>query len=149
MKNIVTEKTQEVCMKLTNNKLIRFLIVGVFNTILGAITMFLLYNYFGFGYWSSSALSYLFGGVISYFLNKTFTFKYGNFDYKSFFQFFLVSSVSYLVGFLISKRLMLEIINLLSLKFSVETNEQLAMLFGMGLYTILNYLGQRLLVFRK
>ena len=50
--------------------LLRFLIVGVINTIFGTSVMFAAYNLLGFGYWVSSALNYIFGGILSYFLNK-------------------------------------------------------------------------------
>ena len=55
--------------------MLRFLLVGVVNTLVGAGIMFLLYNLAGCSYWLSSAANYIVGGVVSYFLNKYYTFK--------------------------------------------------------------------------
>ena len=59
-------------MKIIDEKLFKFLLVGVINTIVGAGIMFLLYNFFGFSYWISSVCNYIFGGILSFFLNKFF-----------------------------------------------------------------------------
>ena len=48
--------------------MLRFLLVGVVNTLVGAGIMFLLYNLAGCSYWLSSAANYIVGGVVSYFL---------------------------------------------------------------------------------
>lgn len=52
--------------KWTENTFLRFLLVGVGNTLLSAAIMFLLYERAGFGYWGSSALAYLAGAVMSF-----------------------------------------------------------------------------------
>ena len=62
-------------MKLIDDKLVKFLIVGGVNTAVGAGVMFLLYNLGHCSYWISSACNYIVGGVVSFFLNKYFTFK--------------------------------------------------------------------------
>ena len=54
---------------------IKFLIVGVINTLVGSAVMFLLYNGFHTGYWIASACNYIIGSIVSYFLNKYFTFR--------------------------------------------------------------------------
>ena len=43
-------------MVLIDKKLIKFLIVGVINTLVGSGLMFLLYNLLGVSYWISSTL---------------------------------------------------------------------------------------------
>ena len=55
--------------------LVRFIIVGIINTLVGAGVMFFMYNILGAGYWVSSALNYIAGSIVSYFLNKYFTFR--------------------------------------------------------------------------
>ena len=62
-------------MKLIDIKLGKFLIVGVVNTLIGAGLMFVLYNLAHWSYWVSSACNYIAGGIVSFFLNKYFTFK--------------------------------------------------------------------------
>lgn len=67
--------------KIFDPTLFRFLLVGVVNTLVGYGVMFGLYNLAGLhlwgdpGYWISSAANYLVGSVVSFFLNKHFTFR--------------------------------------------------------------------------
>lgn len=53
----------------------KFILVGIANTVFGTTIMFLFYNFFHLGYWVSSASNYIFGSILSYFLNKYFTFN--------------------------------------------------------------------------
>ena len=62
-------------MKLKENTVLKFLLVGVVNTLIGTGTMFLLYNLAHCSYWVSSAANYVVGGIVSFFLNKYFTFR--------------------------------------------------------------------------
>lgn len=62
-------------LKYFDTSTIRFLIVGVINTIVGTGVMFVFYNIFHTGYWIASASNYVIGSIVSYFLNKYFTFK--------------------------------------------------------------------------
>ena len=64
-------------MNLIDKKTLKFLAVGILNTIVGAGLMFLLYNCFGLTYWISSACNSIAGGILSYFLNKYFLFLFG------------------------------------------------------------------------
>lgn len=48
-------------MAVIDGKTIKFLIVGVVNTLFGAAIMFGLYNLAGCSYWLSSAANYFFG----------------------------------------------------------------------------------------
>jgi putative flippase GtrA len=50
-------------------------VAGAVKTALGAAIMFALYNVAGCGYWVSSAMSYIAGTVLSFFLNKHFMFR--------------------------------------------------------------------------
>ena len=54
---------------------VKFLIVGVINTLVGTSVMFLCYNILHTGYWAASALNYIIGSIVSYFLNKYFIYK--------------------------------------------------------------------------
>lgn len=53
----------------------KFILVGIVNTIVGAGTMFLLYNIADCSYWIASVANYLVGGFVSFLLNKYLTFK--------------------------------------------------------------------------
>ena len=67
--------------KLLDSSFIRFLIVGVINTLVGTAVMFGLYNLAGLhtwgqlGYWLSTIGNYTVGSVVSFFLNKHYTVK--------------------------------------------------------------------------
>ena len=65
----------------------RFILVGIVNTLFGTAIMFVFYNVFHLSYWLSSASNYFFGSILSYFLNKSFTFRYGKTDFRSIFRF--------------------------------------------------------------
>ena len=56
-------------------KLWKFLLVGVINTIVGTAIMFGLYNIAGCSYWVASAANYVLTSILSFFLNKYFTFR--------------------------------------------------------------------------
>ena len=53
-----------------DNELVKFLIVGVLNTIIGASIMFVAYNFLGLNYWVSTSLNYIVAGTFSFFANK-------------------------------------------------------------------------------
>ncbi len=131
--------------KIYNNELFKFLLVGVINTIVGTGSMFLFYNVFHFSYWVSSASNYILGGTCSFFLNKYFTFKDNK---KSFIQIlvFIVNLVAcYYIAYFFSKVLIYKIIS----SYSETVKDNVAMLTGEILYTIINFLGQKLLVFKN
>ena len=132
-------------MRFLDKKLIKFLLVGVLNTIVGAGVMFLLYNLAHFGYWFSSVCNYIVGGVLSFFLNKYFTFV--NHE-KSIIQVIIYIAnliFCYVIAYLIAQKFVYFI-----LEFQTESiRDNVSMFIGMCLYTGLNYFGQRLLVFSE
>lgn len=123
----------------------KFLLVGVANTLVGNGLMFLLYNLADFGYWSATALSYALASVMSYFLNKYFTFKMKDADGHTALRFALNIAVCYLLAYGLAKPL---VSGLLS-GYGEKVRGNVAMLVGMCLFTGLNYLGQRFFAFRK
>ena len=130
--------------KFFDPSMLRFLLVGVVNTLVGAGIMFLLYNLAGCSYWLSSAANYIVGGVVSYFLNKYYTFKNTERSWKQVLRFALNVAVCWLLAYGISKPLALRL--LAGFDEKLQTNA--AMLAGLCLYTALNYLGQRFFAFR-
>ena len=131
--------------KLLDKTLLRFLLVGLVNTAVGCGTMFLLYNLAGCSYWLSSAANYVVGGIVSFFLNKYFTFESRVWSWRQVWRFALNVAVCYLIGYGLAKpavRLMLD-------GCSVKVQENVAMLTGMCLYTGLNYIGQRFFAFKS
>lgn len=123
----------------------KFILVGVINTIAGTTVMFLSYNLLHLGYWPSSAANYIVGSIVSYFLNKYFTFQDNRKSVRQMFHFVINITICYLVAYGAAKPFVLWL-----LKDSTKVaRDHLAMFVGMGLFVVLNYLGQRLLVFKK
>lgn len=130
--------------KFFDPSMLRFLLVGVVNTLVGAGIMFLLYNLAGCSYWLSSAANYIVGGVVSYFLNKYYTFKNTERSWRQVLRFALNVAVCWLLAYGIAKPLTLRL--LAGFDEKLQTNA--AMLAGLCLYTALNYLGQRFFAFQ-
>lgn len=130
-------------MKKIDSTFLRFALVGAANTIFGTGIMFLFYNVFHLSYWVSSASNYIFGSILSYFLNKHFTFQNKDKSWKVIGRFAANISVCYLLAYGIAKPLVRMILSAQSA--GVQDNS--AMLAGMGLFVIINYLGQRTFVF--
>ena len=131
--------------KFLDKTFLRFVIVGVINTIFGTAIMFVFYNVFHLSYWISSASNYFFGSILSYFLNKHFTFQYKERDLGVVGRFILNISVCYLAAYGIAKPLFRWMLS----GFSASVQDNVAMLGGMVLFVMFNYLGQRFFAFKK
>ncbi|WP_428985222.1 GtrA family protein [Succinatimonas hippei] len=124
----------------------KFIIVGIINTVVGATVMFICYNILDYSYWISSTLNYVVGGIISFVLNKNFTFKQkSHVDFKQVILFALIIISSYFFSYIIS----LNISHIFFYDYPVLIQENIALCLGMIIYTFINYLGQKLLVFTK
>ena len=139
------QKVSVLMKKLIDATLLRFLIVGVINTLVGCGTMFLLYNLAHCSYWLSSAANYIVGGVVSFFLNKYFTFRKTVWSWSEVIRFGVNVAVCWLLAYGLAKPLVLWVLK----GQTVWLQENVAMLVGMCLYTMLNYLGQRFFAFKK
>ncbi len=130
---------------LIDAKLLKFIIVGVINTLVGMAIMLGLYNLAGCSYWVSSAANYILTSILSYFLNKYFTFQNKEKSLGQVLRFIINIAVCYLLAYGIAKPLTLAVLAGFGEK--VQTN--IAMLVGMCLFTALNYIGQRLFAFKE
>ena len=128
-----------------DNTMTRFILVGIANTLFGTSIMFIFYNVFHLGYWVSSASNYFFGSILSYFLNKSFTFKYGKADFKSIARFTINILLCYLLAYGIAKPAVRHLLE----GYGKTVQENVAMVVGMVLFVGLNYLGQRFFAFKK
>lgn len=122
----------------------KFLLVGVFNTLVGCGTMFLLYNLANCSYWFSSAANYVVGGIVSFFLNKYFTFQNHERSIKQVAKFIVNVAVCYFIAYGAAKPAVMWLLS----GQPVKVQENVAMFVGMGLYTVLNYFGQRFFAFK-
>ncbi len=118
--------------------------MGVANTLFGTGIMFLFYNVFHFSYWVSSASNYIFGSILSYFLNKHFTFQNKERSVKSVLKFAVNIAACYLIAYGVAKPLIRQLFSGLG----TTMQENIAMLAGMCIFVVLNYCGQRFFVFR-
>ena len=132
-------------LSLIDAKLLRFIIVGVINTLVGMAIMFGLYNLAGASYWASSAANYVLTSILSFFLNKYFTFRNHENSWSQVLRFVLNIAVCYLLAYGIAKPLCIRL--LANARESVRDN--VSLFVGMVLFTGFNYFGQRLFAFRE
>ena len=129
----------------TDKTFMKFVIVGVINTIVGTAIMFVFYNVFHLSYWISSASNYFFGSICSYILNKHFTFQYHERGWASLFRFTINIITCYLLAYGMAKPLMHWILS----GSTKSIQENVSMLLGMCLFIVFNYLGQRFFAFKS
>lgn len=129
--------------KKIDSTFIKFMIVGLINTLVGSVIMFAAYNLGGWSYWAASAANYLVGSIVSYFLNKYYTFNYHKKSVMVVIKFILNISVCYLIAYGLAKPL----VKLILSGTSTNIRDNVAMLMGMILFTLLNYFSQKKLTF--
>ena len=128
----------------TDKTFMKFIMVGVINTIVGTIVMFVFYNVFHLSYWVSSASNYFFGSICSYILNKYFTFNNKEQGWKPLMRFTINILVCYLLAYGIAKPVMHWMLS----GYSTTIQENVSLALGMCLFVIFNYLGQRFYTFK-
>lgn len=130
----------------------RFIVVGIINTLVGYGVMFGLYDLVGLhtwgdpGYWISSAANYVVGSIVSFFLNKHFTFRSREKGKQVVIRFIINISVCYLLAYGLAKPAVRWALADFGLSEQFQGN--LTMLAGSGLFVIMNYFGQRFFAFR-
>ena len=142
-------------------EVIHFGMVGVINTLMGWGIMAVLYNFIHMNYWVSSGISYFIGSVFSYHANSKLTFKVENKDKGLPWRFAVNIIVCYLIAFSVAQPFVKYIFLFQSIASvvnrvadvlrmaSVAVADNIAMVFGMGLFIILNFFGQKFFVFRR
>ena len=123
----------------------KFLLVGIINTIVGYSVMFGAYNLLHLDYWVSSAANYVIGSICSFFLNKYFTFQARKFSVAELVCFIICIVVCYLIGYGIAR----PVVRFIFQSAGPIVQDNLAMLGGSGVFTVLNFFGQKFFVFRN
>lgn len=153
--------------KFIDKKTLKFLVVGVANTAVGMGIMLLLSFIFNStvpefaarlvftlgttdytaSYIISSAVNYVAGGILSYFLNKYWSF--GNREKSKIIvaKFIITVVISYAASYLGAKPLMELLLKRSGI--AVAWKEFISLIAGAGLYTVLNYFGQRFFAFAE
>jgi putative flippase GtrA len=130
---------------LFDRTLLKFMLVGVVNTLVGSAIMFFLYNFAGLSYWASSGANYFFTSILSFFLNKYFTFSAKNWSVQMVVLFALTIIAAYVIAYSIAKPLVYALLS----AYPEKVRGNVSLLCGMCLFTGINYLGQRFAAFRK
>lgn len=134
-------------------EVIHFGMVGVINTLMGWGIMAVLYNLIHMNYWLSSGISYFIGSVFSYHANAKLTFKVDEKDKWLPWRFALNIIVCYLIAFSVAQPLTARLLDAFGMSAGGRVSEVLldniAMIFGMAIFIVMNFFGQKLFVFRK
>jgi putative flippase GtrA len=131
-----------------NQPFLRFLLVGIINTAAGLSIMYLLYHLAHVSYWWATLGGNAIGAVVSYTLNRTFTFQSNAPIAESAFRFIAVMIVCYYFAYRLSKQLA-DWTALTVGIISPHIANDVAILLGAGFYTIFNYIGQKRFVFSR
>lgn len=131
----------------------KFIAVGIVNTIIGEGLKFLLFNLFHTGTWLSSIIGMVVGSVVSYFLNKYFTFKNTEKGWKPVARFALNIAICFTLANVIALPLVewFCVTNSITMfGWSVETFAgNASMITGSCLFVAFNYIGQRFFAFKS
>lgn len=150
--------------KIFDEKLIKFALVGVLNTIVGYAINLLALNVLGLPFEIALICNYVPTSVMSFFLNKYFTFKSGGNLKKEALRFAINIAVCLTLAsgiaktatyFVLTNYAPNEFFEFVSkvtfglLKEKANITDNLATLVGMGLFVIFNYMGQRFFAFKE
>ena len=136
------EKLKELFLDKT---FIKFIIVGIINTLFGTTIMFVFYNILHLSYGVSTASNYIFGSILSYFLNKYYTFENKSTGFGTVIRFIINISICYFIAYFGVRK----IIDLILCTLPLTLRDNISMLVGMCVFVVLNYLGQRLFAFTE
>jgi putative flippase GtrA len=124
---------------------LKFLLVGIINTLVGSAIMFVLYNAAHMSYWFSSGCNYFLSSILSFFLNKYFTFTVKRWSVFMIISFVVTIVVSYYFPFWIAEHA----VNYFLQNNTENVKGNIALIAGTCLASAVSYLGQRFVVFRN
>ena len=143
-------------MRKLMGEILHFGIIGVINTILGFVLIMVFYNIFYWNYWMASGTSYVIGGVCSYFANKKLTFKAEEEGLRPAIRFAVNLIICYFIAYGIAKPAVRNLLagysGILGEKIGMDAQaveENVAIIAGMGLFTVFNFIGQKCFVFKN
>ena len=132
-------------LSLFDIKMGKFLLVGVLNTLVGDGLSFLLINVTAMGLWWSTALPMALASVMSYLLNKHFTFKNTEKGWRPVLRFAINIAACYLLAYGIA----IPVMQWLLSATEPTLRDNIAKPVGMCLPVGSNYPGPRLFAFRE
>jgi putative flippase GtrA len=125
--------------KLLNFTLIRYLITGVGNTLVGLSVIYFCLYVLGWKSAPANLVGYGAGMVFSFAVNKRWTFADTGSHISAFLRFAVVLCVAYLVN----------LVTVLELEQAFHVNKDLAQAAGVTPYTLVGYFGCRFYAFNK
>lgn len=123
--------------KFNKIEILKFLVGGGSAVVTDFIAYKLLMN-FGMDRNSAKTISFICGSIVGFIINKYWTFKSSIFSLKEIFKYTILYIVTAFINSLVNKYVML-----------VFKHELFAFLCATGVSTILNFLGQKFLIFKK
>jgi len=114
----------------------RYNLVGLINTAVG-FGLIVLLMYMGVDAVLSNAMGYGIGAILSYFLNKHYTFTYKNHSMRVAIKFFTVLGIAYLLNYMVLMMLLATI------------NPYIAQAVSAVVYTLSAFIMMKFLVFRN
>ncbi len=124
--------------------MLRYTEVGVLNALFCTAIMYLLYNLTSLDSWICALVNHGLGGIISYFFNRRYVFRNQKRTLRIPVLFVLNLAVCYLVAYSIA----LPGIEVWMRHWSDTVQDNVAMGLGVLIFVVLNYFGQRYVVFR-
>lgn len=122
----------------TIKQLLKFGTVGIINTAITLLAIYALYNFLNISYYFSNAIGFVLGFINSFVLNKIWTFKSNGSYLKEAIVFTAVFVVCYII----------QLISVFFLKDIMYIQIAIAQIFGIAIYTISNFIGNKYLTFK-
>lgn len=117
---------------------LRFGLVGLANTAIGLSAIYAVLHYFSTDPAIANAIGYTIGMVLSFILNRTWTFRDSRTITNALPRYILLAAISYLINLVV----------VLSGTYHFGVGPYLVQFFGIGVYTLSMFLGCRWFVFK-
>lgn len=125
-----------------------FLLIGLGNTVLSLAIQLLLFSYTKLGYWYSSGIAFCIASISSFYFNRTYSFRSDGSLVGDAVRFALNIAVCYFIAYGMAQPLVNWLLPKLGDGFLVYQG-QISLVAGNGLFTCLNYVGQRFFAFKS
>lgn len=143
MPAIRQEKRQKM-KHLIDKTTVRYMEFGILNALFCTAIMYLLYNLTSLESWVCALINHGLGGIISYLFNRSYVFHAQKRTLRTPVLFALNLAACYVIAYSIA----LPGIEILMGHWSETMQDNVAMGIGVLIFVILNYFGQRYIVFR-
>ena len=130
-----------------HKSLLFYTIIGVSNTLLTMGLEFILNNVFGLPYWCVTSIPFAITSVTSFVFNRRYSFRSNGNFWTDMLKFYVLFIACYLIAFCVAKPLAIKLMS--DANASEKAVHNVSIVVGQCVFTPLNYLGQRFLVYRK